>query len=43
MILFKPRRHWLECTTMRNSWKSRGRRQLDSRRLLQRNNLDFSR
>jgi hypothetical protein len=43
MILFKPRRLRLECTTMGNSWESRGSWQLDSRRLLQRNNLDFRR
>ncbi|MBZ5625703.1 MAG: DUF4372 domain-containing protein [Acidobacteriia bacterium] len=31
-ILFRPRRLWPECTTMCNSFKSRGRWQLDSRK-----------
>ena len=42
-ILLRCRRLWLACTTMRNNWKSRGRRKLDSRQPIKRSNLDFRR
>src|ERR1022692_254917 len=40
-ILFRPRRHWPECMTMRNSLKLRGRRQLDSRKPVKGTGIDF--
>jgi hypothetical protein len=41
MILFSPRRLWLECMTMHNNWESRGRCELDSRQPITPSNLDY--